>query len=111
VIVMLQLESLGLCKRGEAAAFLRGKDLGSRGDFPLNTSGGMLSLGQAGAAGGFLGITEAVRQVTGTAGPTAVPGARVGLVSCYGTVNYDRGLCASAAIIETGKSAATETYP
>ena len=37
------------------------------GTLPLNTSGGQLSVGQAGAAGGFLGLTEAIRQLTGAA--------------------------------------------
>ncbi len=35
--------------------------------FPVNTSGGQLSVGQAGAAGGFLGMVEAIRQLTGQA--------------------------------------------
>ncbi len=106
VIVLLQLEGLGFCAAGEAARFLAGRDMRFCGDFPLNTSGGMLSVGQAGAAGGFLGLVEAVRQVTGQAGARAVRDAGVGLVSGYGTVNYDRGLCAAAAIIETGRRAA-----
>ena len=31
-----------------------------------------------------------------------VPGAEIGLVSCLGTVNYDRGLCTGAAILRRG---------
>jgi acetyl-CoA acetyltransferase len=104
VIVMLQLEGLGFCKPGEAAALVREKRLTADGEFPLNTSGGMLSIGQAGAAGGFLGITEAVRQLTGEPLGAPVANATTGLVSCYGTVNYDRGLCSSAAILVRGKA-------
>jgi acetyl-CoA acetyltransferase len=102
VIVMLQLESLGFCAPGKAASFLAARDMTFAGDFPLNTGGGLLSMGQAGAAGGFVGVTEAVRQLTGRSTTNRVEGARTGLVSCYGTVNYDRGVCWSAAILETG---------
>jgi len=103
VIVMLQLEALGFCKPGEAARFLRERELTTEGDFPLNTNGGMLAMGQAGAAGGFVGMTEAMRQLTGeTLGGSVVPRARAGIVSCYGTVNYDRGLCSSAAVLKKG---------
>ena len=40
VIVMMQLEDLGFCAKGEAPAFVRGHDLTVDGDFPHNTSGG-----------------------------------------------------------------------
>jgi acetyl-CoA acetyltransferase len=103
VIVLLQLESLGLCAPGEGARFVRTRDLTVGGDLPLNTNGGMLAMGQAGAAGGFVGMTEALRQLTGDTPGAAVAGAKVGLVSCYGTVNYDRGLCSSAAILTAAR--------
>jgi acetyl-CoA acetyltransferase len=100
VIVMMQLEDLGFCAKGEAPAFVRGHDLTVDGDFPHNTSGGQLSTGQAGAAGGHLGIVEALRQVTGQTLGKAVPNARRALASGFGMINYDRGLCAGAAVIE-----------
>lgn len=103
VIVMMQLEDLGFCRKGEGAAFVQQHDLTIDGTFPHNTSGGQLSAGQAGAAGAYLGVTEAVRQVLGTAGPTQVPGARVGLASGFGMINYDRGL-SSGAVILAGES-------
>jgi acetyl-CoA acetyltransferase len=100
VISMMQIEDLGFCAKGEAAAFVRERDLTISGDFPHNTSGGQLSVGQAGAAGGYLGLVEALRQVTGQANTTQVPGARRALVSGFGLINYDRGVCSAAAIIE-----------
>jgi acetyl-CoA acetyltransferase len=100
VIVMMQFEDLGFCAKGEAPAFVRGHDLTVDGDFPHNTSGGQLSTGQAGAAGGHLGIVEALRQVTGQTLGKAVPNARRALASGFGMINYDRGLCAGAAVIE-----------
>ena len=58
--------------KARAPAFIRANTFEADGSFPFNTSGGQLSVGQAGAAGGHLGITEAIRQLTGE-----TPGARV----------------------------------
>jgi hypothetical protein len=58
-----------------------------------------LSVGQAGAAAGFLGLTEAVRQLTGESLGAQVADAQCGLVSGFGMINYDRGLCCGAAIL------------
>lgn len=99
VISMMQFEDLGFCAKGEGARFVRARDLTITGDFPHNTSGGQLSAGQAGAAGGYLGLVEAIRQVTGQAGGTQVAKARTAMVSGFGMINYDRGLCSSAAIL------------
>ena len=105
VICMMQIEDLGFCAKGEAADFLRDKNLTISGDFPHNTSGGQLSAGQAGAAGGFIGMVEAIRQVTGQANSTQVENARHALVSGFGMINFDKGLCTSAAILSTGARA------
>ena len=105
VIVMMQLEALQFCNQGEAAKLVREKSLTVDGDLPLNTSGGMLSLGQPGAEGGSLGMNEALRQLTRKPLGAQVPDARAGIVSCFGTVNYDRGVCASATILKTGLAA------
>jgi acetyl-CoA acetyltransferase len=99
VISAMQIEDLGFCGKGEAPEFIREHSLTIDGTFPINTSGGQLSVGQAGAAGGYLGMTEAIRQLTRTARGTAVPNARIGLVSGFGMINYDRGLCCGAAIL------------
>jgi acyl-CoA synthetase (AMP-forming)/AMP-acid ligase II/acetyl-CoA acetyltransferase len=99
VIVMLQFEDLGFCGKGEGAAFVRAQRMTWDGDFPNNTSGGQLSSGQAGAAGGFLGMTEALRQLTDAAPKRAVRDAKLGLVSGFGMVTYDRCLCTGAVIL------------
>jgi len=99
VISMMQFEDLGFCMKGEGADFVRSHDLTIDGSFPHNTSGGQLSVGQAGAGGAHLGMVEALRQVLGTAGPTQVENARLGLASGFGMINYDRGLASGAAII------------
>ncbi len=100
VISALQFEDLGFCPKGEGAAFLAARDLTITGDLPHNTSGGQLSAGQAGAAGGFIGLVEAIRQVTHTAGPTQVADAARALVSGFGMINFDRGLCSAACVLE-----------
>ena len=102
VITLMQIEDLGFCDKGEGAYFIRREDLTADGSFPLNTSGGQLSVGQAGAAGGFLGLVEIIRQVTGQPLGTRVPDARLGLASGFGMINYDRGLCSGAAILAAG---------
>lgn len=104
VISAMQIEDLGFCGKGEAPEFIRGHSLTIDGTFPVNTSGGQLSVGQAGAAGGYLGLTEAIRQVTRTARGTAVANADIGLVSGFGMINYDRGLCCGAAILAGQRS-------
>ena len=100
VIVMMQFEDLGFCAKGEGPDFVRAHDLRFSGDFPQNTGGAQLSCGQAGAAGGFIGLTETLRQLTGQAGARAVPSARRGLVAGFGMVTYDRCLCTGAVILE-----------
>jgi acetyl-CoA acetyltransferase len=99
VISLMQLEDLGFCAKGEGAAFVRSHSFTWDGDFPLNTCGGQLSAGQAGAAGGFLGLVEALRQLTGQAGARQVSDATRGLVSGFGMINYDRGLGSGAAVL------------
>ncbi len=99
VIVMLQFEDLGFCDKGGGPQFVRTHTLTHDGDFPNNTSGGQLSCGQPGAAGGFMGMTEAIRQLTGTAGARSVPGAKLGMVTGFGMVTYDRCLCTGAILL------------
>ncbi|CDM25539.1 hypothetical protein BN940_15476 [Castellaniella defragrans 65Phen] len=99
VIVMMQFEDLGFCEKGEGPEFVRSHTLTVDGSFPNNTGGGQLSAGQPGAAGGFMGLTETIRQLTGQAGDRAVPGARLGLVAGFGMVTYDRCLCTGAVIL------------
>ncbi|HYX64696.1 MAG TPA: thiolase family protein [Burkholderiales bacterium] len=98
VISLMQIEDLGFCGKGEGPAFIRRHSFGWDGSFPLNTSGGQLSVGQAGAAGGSLGLVEALRQLTGRAEGRQI-GAKLGLVSGFGMINFDRGLGSGAAIL------------
>jgi len=104
VINFMQMEDLGLCKKGEAPQFVRENTFTVDGSLPFNTNGGQLSVGQAGAAGGYLGIVEALRQLTDSAGACQVENAATGLVSGFGMINYDRGICTAAALLARGLS-------
>jgi acetyl-CoA acetyltransferase len=62
--VLMQLEELGFCNRGEAKEYATVERLSVGGELPINTSGGLL--GEA-YIHGMNGITEVVRQIRGTA--------------------------------------------
>ncbi len=68
--VLIQLEELGFCPRGEARNFIAGGAIELGGVLPLNPHGGQLGEGYL---HGMNGIAEAVRQVRGSA-VNQVPG-------------------------------------
>ncbi len=92
-MVLVQLADLGF---GDERSLLERIDKG----WPLNTSGGQLSAGQAGAAGGMHGLVEAVTQLRGEGGVRQVPDARLALVTGYGMVVYRYGACGAAVVLE-----------
>lgn len=94
VMVLAQLTDLGF---GGPTAILSSI---ADGSLRVNTSGGQLSAGQAGAAGGMHGLVEVVRQLQGRAPGRQIADARVGLVAGYGMVAYRYGACANAAILQ-----------
>ena len=62
-IVFWQLESFGLCGRGEAKDFIKGGTLTRDGKLPTNTHGGQLSEAYV---HGMNGVNEGVRLIRGT---------------------------------------------
>lgn len=99
VISLMQIEDLGFCAKGEGPDFIRSHRFDWDGSFPLNVSGGQLSVGQAGVAGGYLGLVEAIRQLTDQTLGNPLPKADIALVSGFGMINYDRGLSSGAVIL------------
>jgi acetyl-CoA acetyltransferase len=97
-MVLVQLEDLGYIPDGDVARFVREEIAGNAR--PINTSGGQLSAGQAGAAAGMHGPVEIVQQLRGRAGDRQVPDATLGLVVGYGSVIYRYASCSGAAVME-----------
>lgn len=98
VMVLVQLADLGFVQDGDLVRLLEERI--DRNRWPVNTSGGQLSAGQAGAAGGLHGLVEVVTQLRGRAGARQVAGARLAAVAGYGMVLYRYGACANLAILE-----------
>jgi acetyl-CoA acetyltransferase len=97
-MVLIQLEDLGFAPEDDVKRLIH-ESLATR-MLPVNTSGGQLSAGQAGAAGGLHGLVEAVRQLRGAADGRQVEDARLAIVTGYGMVLYRYGACASVAVLE-----------
>ncbi len=82
ILTLLWMESLGICKRGEAASFVEGcTRIGLGAKMPLNTSGGQLS---AGRFHGYGHIFEACEQLWNRAGARQVPNAKTCVVATGG---------------------------
>ncbi|MGA7670815.1 MAG: acetyl-CoA acetyltransferase [Nitrolancea sp.] len=60
--VLLSLEELGFCKKGEGGDFVSGQRTAPGGEFPMNTNGGGLSYTHSGMYGMFA-VIETVRQL------------------------------------------------
>jgi acetyl-CoA acetyltransferase len=74
------LEDIGFLPRGEAAAFIAGRNTAPGGVLPLNTNGGGLSYMHSGMYGMYA-LQESVRQMRGTAA-AQIPDAKISV--CHG---------------------------
>lgn len=83
ISVIVALEDLGFCKKGEGGSFVGTGRIGPGGELPTNTSGGGLAYTHPGALGIFL-IIEAVRQLRGECLERQVSDARLALVHGIG---------------------------
>lgn len=78
ITVLMLLEGLGFCERGEGGSFVEHGALRSDGRLPCNTDGGGLSSCHPGMRGIFL-LIESVRQLRGLCGETQVDNASLAL--------------------------------
>ena len=95
--VLLFLEDLGFCAKGEGGAFVQGGGIAPGGRLPVNTNGGGLSCCHPGMYSIFT-LIEATRQLRGTAGARQIDGA--GIALCHG--NGGRLASQVTALLGTG---------
>ena len=86
ITVLMQLEDLGFCRKGEGGRFVAdGNLISGVGRLPFNTDGGGLCNNHPANRGGVTKVIEAVRQLRGEAHPKVqVPGCTLALASGIG---------------------------
>ena len=98
-VVLIQLEDLGFCAKGEGGAFVAAGHTAPGGSLPVNMHGGLLSHCHPGHPGAMFALTEAVKQLRGEAGERQLARAELGLVHAQG------GIMSSHSTIVLGTSA------
>ena len=99
ITVLMTLEDLGFCKKGEGGKFVAdGNLISGVGKLPFNTDGGGLCSNHPANRGGMTKVIEAVRQLRGEAHPAVqVPGCDLALA--HGTGGYLGSRHGSATLI------------
>ncbi|WP_298215365.1 thiolase C-terminal domain-containing protein [Acidocella sp.] len=82
--VIMMLEDLGFCPKGEGGRFVEDGQITYGGAIPCNTHGGLLSFAHSGMPGSLFHFYEVVNQLRGLCGPRQVPDAALGLVHSLG---------------------------
>jgi len=86
ITLIVELEDLGFCPKGEGGRFVEGGRIRIGGELPVTTHGGLLSGGHPGLPGGFFHVVEGIRQLRGEAGQRQVKDAELALVHGNGGV-------------------------
>ncbi len=84
ITVLLTIEDAGFAAKGRGGQFVEEHDLRYDGNWPLNTHGGQLGMGQGGSAGGLSHVLDALRQIQGRAGDVPVNKADLAYVTGVG---------------------------
>ncbi|PCH83416.1 MAG: thiolase [Piscirickettsiaceae bacterium] len=82
--LLMMLEDLGFCKKGEAGPFVEAGEITYGGSIPTNTHGGMLSYAHPGIPAAWYHFAEVTKQLRHSCGERQVPGAELGLVHALG---------------------------
>ena len=82
--LLMMLEDLGFCKKGEAGPFVEAGEITYGGSIPTNTHGGMLSYAHPGIPAAWYHFAEVVKQLRHSCGERQVQGAELGLVHALG---------------------------
>ncbi|WP_454733055.1 MULTISPECIES: thiolase domain-containing protein [Cupriavidus] len=99
ITVLMQLEDLGFCRKGEGGRFVAdGNLISGVGKLPFNTDGGGLCNNHPANRGGITKVIEAVRQLRGEAHP-AVQVKNCDLALAQGTGGYLGSRHGSATVI------------
>ncbi|MFO0996410.1 MAG: thiolase family protein [Alphaproteobacteria bacterium] len=86
IALLIFLEEIGFCGRGEAGNAVRSGHFSFDGTLPLNTHGGLISFGHSGVAGGMAHIAEVYRQLAIKAGSRQIGDRTIGFVHNEGGV-------------------------
>ena len=84
--VLVELEDLGFCEKGEGGAFVESGALLPGGSLPVNTHGGLLSHSHPGNPGSMFALTESVWQLRGEASGRQVADSKNALVHAQGGI-------------------------
>lgn len=82
--MIMMLEDLGFCPKGEGGRFVADGQMTYGGAIPSNTHGGLLSFAHSGMPGSLFHFHEVVAQLRGECGERQVSGAELGLVHSLG---------------------------
>ena len=86
ITVIVELEDLGFCAKGEGGPYVEQQGISLSSKLPVTTHGGLLSAGHPGLAGGMFHVIEAVRQLRHECGERQVRDAEVALVHGNGGI-------------------------
>jgi acetyl-CoA C-acetyltransferase len=84
IMAAMSLEAAGFAERGRAPRLALEGQIGPTGQVPIATRGGLKARGHPVGATGIYQIVEVFQQLTGQAGPTQVPGAKIGMAQNIG---------------------------
>jgi acetyl-CoA C-acetyltransferase len=105
IAVLLAIEDLGFCKKGEGGAYVEGETLKAPdGELPFNTDGGGLCSNHPGNRGGMTKVLEAVRQLRGETNPAVQVNCEIALAHGTGGGGVgDRHQAATTILRRAGK--------